>query len=106
MQRPHNCPHTGSDAPLRRVRDVRKEGEAMFKWVAGIVVVVIIALIAGGIIVASRSDDEPREAVARPQIISMEESGRAMQAAGATMQRHGQAMMDYADRVRRSMGAR
>ena len=65
----------------------------MLKWVAGIVVVVI-ALVSGAIIVASRSGDEPTEAVARPQIISMEESGRAMEAAGATMQRHGQAMLD------------
>lgn len=66
----------------------------MWKWVVGIAVVVIIALIGGGIIAATRSDDAQVGAVDKPQLMSMEASGQAMQDSGAAIERHGQAMLD------------
>lgn len=66
----------------------------MLKWVIGMVVVVAVALAGIGIIAISRSDGGSTHAVDQPRLISMEESGRAMQEAGAKMQAHGQAMLD------------
>lgn len=66
----------------------------MWKWIVGIGAVVVIALIGGGIIAASRSDDGQVGTVEKPRLISMEESGQAMQQAGGAIERHGQAMLD------------
>lgn len=59
----------------------------------GLAVLAAVALVAFGVVVWANRQS-PETSVARPRIVSMEASARAMQQAGAAMQTHGQAMLD------------
>ena len=47
-----------------------------------------------------------RPGVEQPHLVSMRASARALEHAGQVMQTHGPAMIDYAGRLRRSLGYR
>lgn len=63
----------------------------------GVAVVAALALVIFGVVAATRRTSG--RTVEQPQLVSMEESARAMQQAGTTMQTHGQAMLEEGRRT-------
>ena len=66
----------------------------MTKWLIGLSIVIAVALVGFGVVVRSA-----RPAPAPPQVVSMDESARAMQQTGALMQSHGREMLAEGQRT-------
>lgn len=69
----------------------------MSKLIVGFSIVVALALVGFGVLAGGSR--RATAGVAPPQLVSMDESARAMQQAGAAMQAHGQVMIDEGQRT-------